>query len=200
MCDKLHNGSPSRFGMIVSIDVANDTKMEGAFRHTLEEWVWDSLDRAHRCLDHDITWYFVGNVNSDQGPSANRYQACVRIEPHNESGEHNGLFHYMPVPYKTEPVHPATVLEHFTSAPGDVRRVSISGVHQTVLRDQWAACITKLEDDSSFDTLGLGYMAHPMWTLPARGWEAGHTRMYALKERSCHFGWPEYPGNRGNNW
>ena len=197
---KLQNGSPSRFGLIVSVDVANDTVIYGTFRRALEEWVWDSLDRAHRCLDHDITWYFVGNVNSDQGLSANRYQVCVRIEPHDDTGEQSGLFHYMPIPYKTEPVHPANVLEHFTSPPENVRGVSVSGVHQTVLRDQWAACITKLEDDSSFDIPGEGYMKHPMWTLASRGWEAGHPRLAIRREVSYLFNWPDYPGRRGDDW
>ena len=58
-CQKLHNNSPSRFGLIVSIDVTFNCKIQGAIEHMLEEWVWDSLDRAHRALDFDVCWNFA---------------------------------------------------------------------------------------------------------------------------------------------
>ena len=201
-CRTLHNGSPSRFGLMVVVDVTFSAKIEGALERALEGWVWDSLDRAHRALDFETCWQFVGNVLHDQWEDEegrfNRYQACVNIESYTcgDAGD-DGLFPYDLVHSSTAPVDPARVLEHFTSPPPAVRGVAISGVNQGILRDQWADCIAQ---ESNFDRAGKGYMLHPMWTLPEQAQDGTFPRLATVREKSFNFGWPDYPGNRGGDW
>ena len=207
-CRKLHNGSPSRFGLIVVVDVDFSFKIEGALERALEGWVWDSLDRAHRALDFEVCWRFVGNVLHDQWEDKayedylvqhfNWYQVCVNIKSDvcGDAGD-NGLFPYAPEHISPEPVDPASVLEHFTSSPSAVRGVAISGVNQNIVRDQWAECIAQ---ESHFDRAGKGFMLHPMWTLAEQAQDGTFPRLTDVRERSFNFGWPDYPGQRGEDW
>ena len=96
-CRKQHNNSPSRYGLIVCIDVDFSKKIEGDLETALKEWVWDSLDRAHRALDFEVPWHFVSNVRYDQweddgsddeNERRNCYQVCVHIEPESVSYTH----------------------------------------------------------------------------------------------------------------
>lgn len=212
-CRTLHNGSPSRIGLILVLDVTFSVKIEGELERALDGWVWDCLDRAHRALDFGACWKFVSNVRRDQdedeqwedgddpderAPSENKYQVCVNIEPGVEDVENNGLFLYAPVHSLQEPVDPARVLEHFTSPPREVRGVAISGVNQDILRDQWISCIAAGQTDE-FDRPGKGYMEHPMWVLPEGAQDGTFPRLAAVREQSCMFGWPDYPGALGHS-
>ena len=207
-CRKIHNDAPSRFGLIVVVDVACSSKIEGSFERRLEEWAWDSLDRAHQAVDARAQWHFVSNVLIDQFDDTdddqyrqNQYQICVHIEPPTAYRKSNGLFCYSPEhsDWAKNPVHPARVLEHFATPPAEVRGVAVSGVSQTIIRDEWADCIAKCSEQ--FDRDGKGFMLHPMWTLPAmNSGNAALPRLFTRREMSFNFGWPSYPGGRGNDW
>ena len=200
-CRKQHNNSPSRYGLIVCIDVDFSKKIEGDLETALQEWVWDSLDRAHRELDFEVPWYFVNNVRHDQWEDDdsdndepqhhNCYQICVQIEPDKDSGGPPLLSYAQQHEVKT-PVHPEKVLEHFTAPPRDVRGVAISGVNQEVLCDEWSNCIAPMTN--TFSRGGKGYMLHPMYTLPEQLQAETLPRMFCQRERSFTFGWPNYPG------
>ena len=206
-CRKQHNNSPSRYGLIVCIDVDFSKKIEGDLERALKEWIWDCLDRAHRSLDFEVPWHFVSNVRSDQWEddnpdnvpprNENFYQVCVHIEPHSHAGG-PPLLSYAPKHEVETPVHPDKVLEHFTTPPQDVRGVAISGVNQAVLCDEWSNCIAQMTN--TFCRNGKGYMVHPMYILPER-WQADVLpRMFTQRETSYKFGWPDYPGERGQDW
>lgn len=206
VCTKQHNGSPSRYGLIVCVDVDFSKKIEGDFETTLKEWIWDSLNRAHRELDFEVAWHFVSNVRSDQWEDddsdtederANCYQVCVQIEPYRDNGG-PPLLSYAPRHAVDTPVHPDKVLQHFTSPPRDVRGVAVSGVNQAVLCDEWVNCIAQMMN--TFDREGMGYMLHPMHTLPESFQADSLPRMSTRREKSFNFGWPGYPGQRGRDW
>lgn len=199
-CRKQHNASPSRHGLIVCVDVDFSKKIEGDFERALEEWIWDSLDRAHRALDFEIQWSFVCNVYADQWQDddsddderedpENRYQVCVHIEPHLYSRA-GPLFSYSPRHVVETPVDPSAVLAHFTTPLREVRAVSVSGVEDTTLRDEWKECIAAVPN--SWDRAGKGYMAHPMFLLPPSFQADTLPRMFAQRETSFRFGWPDY--------
>lgn len=201
VCRKLHNNSPSRIGLIIVVDVTFSTKIEGDLERALEEWVWDSLDSAHRALDFDVVWQFVSNVvrdkNIDEGyedypeERENMYQVCVNIEPSASIGK-LPLFRYSAGYEIQSPVNPASVLEHFTSPPVEVRGIAVSGVDQDILRGQWKDCISQAPN--SFDRAGKGDMQHPMWILPESEQDGSFPRLASIREMSFNFGWPGYPG------
>lgn len=199
-CHKQHNNSSSRYGLIVCVDVDFSKKIEGDFERALEEWIWDSLDRAHRALDFEIRWNFVCNVKHDQwedddsddderADPENRYQVCVHIKPPMSSGS-GPLFSYSPRHAVETPVDPGAVLAQFTSPPKDVRAISVSGVDSATLRGEWEDCIASVP--SRFCRAGEGYMVHPMFILPERFQADSLPRMFAQREKSFEFGWPNY--------
>ena len=197
-CRKQHNGSPSRYGLIVCVDVDVSTKIDGDFAQALQEWIWDSLDRAHRALDLEVGWKFVCNVYADQREDSdsdsdsepnNGYQVCVHIEP-DRSSRKGPLLWYSPQHTVQTPVDPSAVLAHFTAPLRQVRAVSVSGVNNTTLRDEWKDCCATVPN--CFDRAGQGYNAHPMFLLPARSQADTLPRMFAQRETSFRFGWPDY--------
>lgn len=205
-CQKQHNTSPSRYGLIVCVDVDFSKKIEGDLEKVLEEWIWDSLNRAHRALDFEVAWHFVSNVRYDQWEDDdsdyederfNCYQVCVQIEPDSGHGS-PPLLSYAPKHFVDTPVDPEKVLEHFTTPPRDVRGVAVSGVNQAVLCDEWVDCISQMPNTFSRD--GKGYMLHPMFTLCESRQADALPRMFTRREMSFNFGWPDYPGSRGNDW
>ena len=206
-CRKQHNDTATRYGIVIVVDVDFAKKIEGDFKSTLDGWIWDSLNRAHRALDFGIGWEFVSNVLRDQWRDEgdeqyettyeNRYQVCVSIECMSGGMDNDGLFDYSYEPQNPK-VHPARVLEHFTAPPTEVRGVAISGVNQDVLRNEWIQCIAK--EVSDFDRPGLGYMRHQMWILPEQAQDGTIPRLFSVRERSFNFGWPNYPGDLGDDW
>ena len=210
-CRKQHNNTATQYGIIIVVDVEFAKKIEGDFESTLDGWIWDSLDRAHRALDFDSCWQFVSNVLRDQWtddedisddyePEAdeNRYQVCINIECMSGGMDNDtGLFSYAYEPQGAL-VHPARVLEHFTAPPTEVRGVAISGVGQEVLKKQWIQCIA--QDSNEFDRQGRGYMRHPMWVLPEQFQDGSFSRLDSVREMSFNFRWPNYPGNLGDDW
>ena len=207
-CRRQDNGRPSFFGFIIVIDVDFKQKIHDALERRLEEWVWDSLDRAHRALDFETPWMFVSNVHSDQwngdykdedGESIegreNSYQVCVYTEPSNRWIY--PLFNYSHFE-GVLPVDPSAILNYFDTEPAAVRSISVSGVDQPTLRNQWVNCIIK--DPDEFDRPGRGYMRHPMWTLPDRLQADSFPRLADVREQSFTFGWPDYPGELGDDW
>lgn len=217
-CRRQDNGSPSSFGFIIVIEVDFTEKIHGVLERRLEEWVWDSLDRAHRALDFETPWMFVSNVRDDQfngdmsddedgkiiEDRRNSYQVCVYTEP-------NGkcvlpLFNYSRFEGML-PVDPSAILGYFDTEPAAVRSISVSGVDQPTLKSQWVACIIK--DPTEFSRPGRGYMRHPMWRLPSKQERSYLSeqdqlncfpRLMTVREKSFDFGWPAYPGELGNDW
>jgi hypothetical protein len=161
---------------------------------------------------------FVGNVHGDQWNDdyknedgkviedrENSYQVCVYTEP---SGEYvYPLYNYSSLEGSL-PVDPSEILKHFDTAPAAVRSISISGVDQSTLRNQWIECIRK--DPNEFNRPGKGYMLHPMWELPTEEQLARFSReeqatvfpRFATyrEQSSFRFNWPNYPGALGNDW
>ena len=205
VCLRQHNGAPSRHGMIIVLDVDFDTKIEGDVEKQLFQVVGRALNRAHKALDNDIPWRFVANVRSDQwecetsGTRENMYQVCVHLGDDNEKYLRNGppLFSY--AFEEDDPIDPRQVLAYFDHLPPFVRGVAVSGVHETVIRDEWTNCIAK--EPNTFCRNGRGYMAHPMVVLPEGG--NGSPDMmdgFTVREQSFNFSWADYPGQRGNDW
>ena len=217
-CRRQDNGHSSHFGFIIVIDVDFKEKIHNQFESSLEAWVWDSLDRAHRALDFDTSWMFVGNVRGDQWHEEmsddedgkvieareNSYQVCVYTEPNRVCAY--PLFNYSSLEGSL-PVDPSEILKHFDTPPVSVRGISISGVDQSTLRHQWVECIMK--DPNEFCRPGRGYMRHPMWTLPTREELSYHReedhetvfpRLMTQREKSFNFNWPNYPGALGDDW
>lgn len=200
-CLRQHNNHGSVYGFIIVLDIDFESKIEGEVERALKEYVWDSLDSAHRALDSDNGWVFVSNVLRDQwededesdeeermASRKNRYQICVKTERRQNCIL--PLFHYSYTSGHV-PIQSSAVLEHFTCPPATVRGIAVSGVDQLILRDEWAECITAVPN--IFDRPGKGYMLHPMWTLCEKEFDGAIPRLASVREQSFNFGWPEYP-------
>lgn len=206
-CRKQHNNTATQYGIIIVVDVDFAKKIEGDLEKTLEEWIYDSLNNAHRTLDFSNSWKFVSNVRADQweddeDPSEkneNRYQVCINIQGWPGAMDYDsGLFSYW-YDLTNPKVHPARVLEYFDAPPTEVRGVAVSGVSQEVLIQQWIQCIAK--DSNDFERAGRGYMIHPMWELPEQCQDGTLPRLFTCREMSFNFGWPNYPPhNLGDDW
>lgn len=209
-CYRRHNGHASVYGFIIVIDVDFDQKIEGSFETKLGAWVLQSLDKAHRALNFETPWHFVSNIRSDQrfietssdpedDSQENSYQICLHTEPSSQDAYDYPLFRYSHL-HSTSAVHASAILQYFepSSAPDGVSRIAISGVDQYVLRDQWSECIAK--DSNEFDHNGKGYMVHPMRILIDKFQFECCGSSICIRETSFRFGWPEYPGDRGNDW
>lgn len=197
-CRMQHNGAPSRYGLIVSIDVDPSKQIAADLEQSLKEWIFDSLDNAHRALDCHVEWHFVSNVKCDvslfeDDETENRYQVCVNITPNENNEASNGLFLYQPKLECDTEVDPSAVLHHFTTPPREARSVSISGVNTTVISDEWSDCISPCPD--TFARAGEGYMLHRMHTLVAEGCTP-FPRMFTSHETSFSFNWPGYGGSQ----
>jgi hypothetical protein len=226
-CRRVHNGHASGYGFILTIEIDFAQKIEGNLEEQLTEWIYKSLDRAHRALDFDRAWSFVSNVRMDQWVDPctvceaslehpwssatastscstcdreNSLQVCVHIDDHfRMAGPDEGLFGYS---YgEPDAVCAAALLAQFDTAPESVRGLAVSGVDETQIRDEWAECIT--HTPNRYDRDGKGYMVHPMYTLPEScqdGTLGTWPQVCVRREMSFNFGWPEYPGGRGRDW
>lgn len=205
-CYRQHNGHASAYGCIIVIDVDFTQKIEGSFKRQLDTWALRSLDKAHRALNFETAWRFVGNIRSDQWTSddpeddpENSYQICLHTEPSSYCAYDYPLFRYSHL-QPTSAVHASAILQYFepSSAPDGVSGIAISGVDQCVLRNQWSECIAK--DSNEFDGDGKGYMVHPMTILQDKESDDRDVPTMVYREKSFEFAWPDYPGGRGDNW
>ena len=89
------------------------------------------------------------------------------------------LLWYSPQHTVQTPVDPSAVLAHFTAPLRQVRAVSVSGVNNTTLRDEWKDCCATVPN--SFDRAGQGYNAHPMFVLPESFQADTLPRMFAQR-------------------
>ena len=203
-CQKVHNATPSTNGLLICLDVDFDKKIGGDVKHSIEEWVYGCLDRAHKAHDYEFDWHFVANVRHDQR------QEEDGGDTDNDSGDsnnkQNGLqvaVHFESVDTYAWPlfnearakVYPSDILLHFHTPPTCIRTVGISGVSMRCLRDEWAEMISTEPD--SFDRPGKGYMTHPMYTLPGRMQDGTLGTCFSdacvRREMSFSFGWENYP-------
>ena len=199
ICVREHNGAPSCYGIIIVFSVNIDKAIDHDTAVCLDTYAYTTLLNIHRNVDADRAWYFVGNVRSDQWEwedetavvQENTYQICLRL---GKRPARPPLFPYSC--HNKETVDPQKIMSGLVDPPPFVERISVSGVDECLLRDEWAECIAKVSN--TFDGKGRGYRLHPMWILPEKdnGDEAG----YHVREQSCHFEWPDYPGDRGEDW
>ena len=154
-CNRVHNKTPSRDGMIICLDVDSNVKIESKVENEIQGWVYNCLDSAHQALDFDESWDFVYNVRDDlfTDDIQNGIQFVLRF-----SIDHTGPYAW-PLYDETDQsksIHPSKVLEKFHTPPVFIRSVSISGVSQKLLREKWTDMIST--NPNCFDTPGMGYM------------------------------------------
>ena len=130
-------------------------------------------------------------TDDDHSIRENRYQVCLRI---GDKRSEPPLFPYSR--RDTKPLHPKQIMHGFLSPPPFVECVSVSGVDEITIRDEWAECISKVPN--LFDGYGGGYKKTPH-VDPARN-KTGTTDGWKTCEHSWHFNWPDYPGHRGQEW
>ena len=191
-CRKVHNGTSSNYGLMICIDIDFAKKIEGDIERTLESWIVSSLDKARRAVDKDNAWHSVSVVQWDQEvvdedeeyvERRNAYRVVVKFVRMRE--DMWPLFSYNgPVVQ----VSPECVLGHFDTPPEFVRSIGVSGVSDTVLRDEWAETI--MVTFSNFTCPGKGFMRHPMWI-----YRISNPPMKTT-EVSYRYGWVDYPGDR----
>lgn len=216
-CACNHNAHPSSHGLVITVAVDFTKKIEGSLEDELCIWLNFCLKQAHTRLDPDTRWDYVGNVRVSQDEykcdhgsdiKENFYQACVHFGQHNDEYDIGLAAPLFPYFYEeNDAIDPEDVLQHFSgnfsSTPGAlvppvfVRGVTVSGVSELVVRDEWTECIAK--ESGIFDRDGKGYMEHPMYSF-TESWNGGPECLETQREQSCNFGWPEYPGELGLDW
>jgi hypothetical protein len=191
-----HNSEASAHGMVLCVDVDFDCAITANVEHELMAWLTEGLLRAHDDLDPDNLWHYVHGVRHDQWEDdrglrrMNGLQVTLHFSTDFSDGYDWPLFRGGQA--KRIEVDAADVMQVFSDAPDCVRMLGVSAVTQTTVVREWVDTIQK--DPEGFCRAGLGYRRHLMHTLHS---SSSAENPIESEDMSSTFGWPNYPGTRG---